>query len=86
VAHSFVESRDALIVAGRKIPGQCQHVEAAFHLAERSFGRFARAVKLSGAFDAGKAEAALTAGELRITLPRFDERRGRKIRVPIRTA
>ena len=76
-------SHGTLIVAGRKLPGPCGHREAAFHLAERSFGRFTRAVRLSGAFDAGRASASLNGGELRLTLPRIEERRGRDIRIPI---
>jgi HSP20 family molecular chaperone IbpA len=70
-------------VAGRKQPASCAHREAAFHLAERGFGRFVRAVRLSGAFDGGSARASLTAGELRIFLPRIDERRGRDIRIDV---
>jgi HSP20 family protein len=76
-------SRDTIVVAGRKLPGVCVHQEAAFHLAERSFGRFARAVRLTGAFDAGNASATLEGGELRIVLPRVDERRGREIHIRI---
>ena len=76
-------SQGTLIVAGRKLPASCKHREAAFHLAERGFGRFVRAVRLAGAFDGGEARAALTAGELRIFLPRIDERRGRDIRIDI---
>jgi HSP20 family protein len=75
-----------LYVAGRKSPGGCAHAQAAFHLAERSFGRFVRAIRLIGAFDAGRATATLTAGELRVTLPRIEERRGRDIRIPVKTA
>jgi HSP20 family protein len=80
----IVSARDVLMIAGQKMPAPCQHREAAFHLAERSFGRFARAVRLEGAFDAGRATASLHAGELRITMPRIDERRGREIRIPVR--
>jgi HSP20 family protein len=79
-------SQGTLYVAGRKSPGRCAHAQATFHLAERSFGRFLRAVRLSGAFDAGKATATLSAGELRVTLPRIEERRGRDIRIPLETA
>jgi HSP20 family protein len=79
----LVFSQGTLIVAGQKRPGPCAHREAAFHLAERGFGRFARAVRLSGAFDGGRALAALNNGELRIVLPRIDERRGRDITIPI---
>ena len=35
-----------------------------FHLAERSYGRFARAVRLAGAFDASRARAVASGGQL----------------------
>ena len=76
-------SRGTVVVAGHKRPPACDHGDAAFHLAERSFGRFARAVRLAGAFDAGRAHATLSAGELRIVLPRIAERRGRDIRIEV---
>jgi HSP20 family protein len=79
----LVFSQGTVIIVGRKRPVSCAHREAAFHLAERSFGRFARAVRLNGAFDAGRAAATLTGGELRIVLPRIEERRGRDIRIDI---
>ena len=76
-------ARGTVLIAGQKLAMACEHREAAFHLAERSFGRFARAVRLAGAFDAGRASATLVAGELRIVLPRIEERRGREIRIPL---
>ena len=76
-------SQGTLYVAGRKSPGTCAHAHATFHLAERSFGRFVRAIRLAGAFDAGNATATLSAGELRVKLPRIEERRGRDIRIAI---
>ena len=79
----LVFSQNVLIVAGEKLPPRDQP-DAAFHLAERGFGRFARAVRLEGAFDAGRAGAALVAGELRVRFPRIEERRGSEIRIPIR--
>lgn len=79
----LVFSQGTVIIVGRKRPATCAHGKAAFHLAERSFGRFARAVRLNGAFDAGRASATLTAGELRIILPRIEERRGQDIRIEI---
>jgi HSP20 family protein len=84
-AVQIVFARNVLLVAGHKAPPACDHHrDAAFHLAERGFGRFARAVRLDGAFDAGRAAATLAAGELRVSLPRVDDRRGREIRIPIR--
>jgi HSP20 family protein len=76
--------RNTLVVTGRKQPGACEHRGAAFHLAERTFGRFARGVRVAGAFDAGRADATLRAGELRITLPRIEERRRGQLRIPVR--
>jgi HSP20 family protein len=78
-----VFTQGTLVVAGRKLPPPCAHREAAFHLAERSFGRFARAIRLAGAVDAGRAAAVLAGGELTITLPRIEERRGRDIQIPV---
>ncbi len=80
----IVSARNVLMIAGQKMPAACEHREAAFHLAERAFGRFARALRLDGAFDAGRASASLTAGELRISMPRIDERRGKQIRIALR--
>jgi len=81
-----VVARETLVVMGRKSPSGCEHQhEAAFHVAERAFGRFARGVRLSGAFDVGRGTATLRDGELRVTLPRIEERRGRERRIPIRT-
>jgi HSP20 family protein len=75
---------DTLVVAGQKTPSACEHREAVFHLAERSFGRFLRAVRLVGAWDAGAADARLSGGELRVLLPRIEERRGRERRIAVR--
>jgi len=79
----IVFSRNVLLVAGQKVAAVCEHGDAAFHIAERSFGRFARAIKVDGAFDAGRATATLANGELRIFLARRTERRGAQIRIPI---
>ena len=70
-----------LLVGEKQAPG-CE-ARARFHVVERSFGRFARAVRLEGAFDGRRATARLAGGELRITLPRIAERRGAVIAVPV---
>ena len=82
---TIVFARQTLVIAGSKLPAGCVHDEAVFHLAERSFGRFARVLRIAGAVDAGRAQATFGAGELRVTLPRIDERRGGEIRIPVRT-
>lgn len=80
-----VAARGTVVIMGEKSPSRCEHREAAFHIAERGFGRFGRAVRLSGAFDLGRGTATLRDGELRVMLPRIDERRGRERRIPVRT-
>jgi HSP20 family protein len=79
----IVFSRNVLLIAGQKLATACAHGDAAFHIAERSFGRFARAISVEGAFDAGRATATLADGELRVVLPRLAERRGGQIRIPV---
>jgi HSP20 family protein len=74
--------RSTLLVVGAKV-AQAPEPNARFHLAERSYGRFARAVRLIGAFDAARARATATAGELRVVLPRLDERRGKVLQIPV---
>jgi len=73
-----------VIIAGEKAP-----VAAApghtYHLVEREFGRFARAVRVSGAFDVGDGHAELRNGELVVTLPKREERRGHSQRIAIGT-
>ena len=73
-----------LVVAGEKPwPYPTGRGDATFHLVERGFGRFARAVKLDAAVDAGRARAVLGGGELRVSIPKLDERRGKDILVPV---
>lgn len=83
-AISVVLAGGVLLIAGEKLPAMCEHADAGFHMAERAFGRFERAIRVEGAFDAGRAAATLSQGELRIVLPRIDERRGARIRIPVR--
>lgn len=78
---------NVVIVAGGKTPPMAdERARASFHLVERDFGRFARAVRLSGAFDAATATATLCGGELRVRVPRLNERRGHGVLVPVRRA
>ena len=71
-----------LLVAGDKVPDPTSPGPV-FHLIERAFGRFARAVRLSGAFNVQEARASLRDGELTIVLPKQHERRGRPHRISI---
>jgi len=82
----IVFARNVLLITGRKLPRGIEDRSVAFHVAERAFGRFARAITLDGAFDTAAATATLSAGELRLVLPRQPERRGALIRIPVRTS
>jgi HSP20 family protein len=72
-----------VLVVGEKERPEPVHGPASFHLVERDFGRFARAVRVHAAVDAARARARLKDGELRIVLPKLAERRGREILVSI---
>jgi HSP20 family protein len=71
-----------LLIAGEKAPPLSKG-EQTFHLVEREFGRFARAVRLTGAFEIAKGHATLANGELTIVLPKMADRRGRAHLIPI---
>jgi HSP20 family protein len=71
-----------LVVAGEKAPPRTTE-EQTFHLVEREFGRFARAVRLNGAFNIPGARAAVVEGELTIVLPKLIERRDQSHRIPV---
>jgi HSP20 family protein len=72
-----------VIVAGEKDRPEHGARGASFHLVERDFGRFARAVRVHVAIDAARASATLKDGELRVRLPKIEERRGKGILVPV---
>jgi HSP20 family protein len=72
---------DSVLIVGEKPPRRVRG-ESSFHLVERGYGRFARAVRTTRSCDMANARAVLVDGELRITLPKIAERRGRPI--PIR--
>ncbi|HEY1913104.1 MAG TPA: Hsp20/alpha crystallin family protein [Vicinamibacterales bacterium] len=73
---------DSVLIIGEK-PARRTRGESSFHLVERGYGRFARVVRLSLACDASKARATLVNGELRITIPKIAERRGKAISIPV---
>lgn len=74
-----------LLIVGEKAP-RAGTGERTVHLLEREFGRFARAVRLSGAFDLANAEATLRHGELTVRLPKREDRRGSPHRIAITQA
>lgn len=74
--------RDTLLVVGAKLAPTTES-RVRFHLAERSYGRFARAVRISSSVDARRARATTSNGELRVVLPHIEERRGAMHLIPI---
>jgi HSP20 family protein len=76
---------DTVLVVGAKVAPSTPP-DARFHVAERSSGRFARGIRLSGSFDAGRAKAFVEAGLLRVVLPRVENRRGQAIPIPVTSA
>ena len=73
-----------LLVAGEKAPMPASQQQT-YHLVEREFGRFARAVRVTGAFDVEHARATVENGELVVVLPKQVERRGRSHRIRVTT-
>src|SRR5689334_6199322 len=73
-----------LLIAGEKAPKPAGPQQT-FHLVEREFGRFARAVRLNGAFDVQHANARLRDGELTVTLPKLADRRNSPHRIEVTT-
>jgi HSP20 family protein len=72
-----------LIVGEKERPDLSRRGPASFHLVERDFGRFARAVRINVAIDGSQVRARLVNGELRVILPRIADRRGAGLMVPI---
>lgn len=72
----------AILIAGEKAPRRSRG-DCSFHLVERGYGRFARAVRLTSACDSGRARATLAQGELRVSLPKVEDRRGRSMPITI---
>lgn len=74
-----------LLVAGEKAPPTSTE-EQTYHLVEREFGRFARAVRVKGAFDIAAATAVVECGALTIVLPKLADRRGQSHHIRISAA
>ena len=71
-----------VLIAGDKAPRRGRG-DSSFHLVERGFGRFARTVRYTAACDTARAHAELAKGELRISLPKVADRRGRTIPITV---
>jgi HSP20 family protein len=73
---------DSVLVAGEKTARRTR-TESSFHLVERGYGRFARVVRLGRACDTARARATLVGGELRVSIPKMTDRRGRPVTIAV---
>ncbi|MDD2696219.1 MAG: Hsp20/alpha crystallin family protein, partial [Anaerolineales bacterium] len=71
---------DTLTLSGERAPDAAE-AGAQYHRSERGFGKFSRSLQLPYGVDANKVEATFKNGLLRITLPRKEEDKPRKVKV-----
>jgi HSP20 family protein len=71
---------DTLTVRGTRRPEELKEGEL-FHRRERGYGDFVRTIQMPYRVDSGKVEARYEKGILRITLPRSEEDKPRKIKL-----
>jgi len=74
-----VTHRNQVTLSGERAPETDEKVR--WHRRERGFGRFQRVLKLPAPVDAEKVEAKLEHGLLRVTLPKSEEAKPRRISV-----
>jgi HSP20 family protein len=79
----LIKSGVVLLVGEKERSEPALKAPASFHLVERDFGRFARAIRIHAAIDAANARARLRDGELRVIVAKMAERRGREILIPV---
>jgi HSP20 family protein len=78
-------SGDRLVIRSEK-KAMMEKKEREYYYAERSYGAFARTVALPCEVDADKAAAKYKNGVLRLTLPKTEQARVRRVQVKIRDA
>jgi HSP20 family protein len=78
----LITKSDTILIVGEKAPRRARK-ESSFHLVERGYGRFARVMRLTRACDTSKAVATLRDGELRISIPKIADRRGKTIQISV---
>jgi HSP20 family protein len=73
---------DTVLIVGEKSARPLRPASL-FHLVERDFGRFARAIRIGRPCNPPGARARFSRGELRISVPKVTERRGHIVAIPI---
>jgi len=76
--------KSELLVAGERRGRRPGRLPGSYLCMERPQGRFARRLPLDTPVDARRAEATLSRGLLTVRLPLLEDRRGRRVEVPVR--
>jgi HSP20 family protein len=71
---------DTLTLNGERMPDEMNETSR-YHRQERGYGKFTRSLQLPYTVNVGKVEATFTNGVLKVTLPRAEEDKPRKIAV-----
>ena len=74
----FVSDNNQVTIQGERKP---EEIQGTWHRRERGFGKFSRVVELPYDVDADKVEARFEHGVLRLTLPKAEHVKPRRIRV-----
>ncbi len=77
----FVEG-DTVEVVGEKKRDSCG-ADVSFLCLERTFGKFRRTFEVTGCMNMGMVKAVLADGMLVLSIPKCEERRGRRKRIPV---
>lgn len=75
-----------IIVRGEKKKRESDRLVAEHHCLERTFGAFERVIALNYPINTHKAEAVLSAGVLKVTFPKVENRRGGAVPIPVKEA
>jgi HSP20 family protein len=80
----LIAKGDHVLIVGEKAARRARG-ESTVHLVERDYGRFARGVRLARPCDTASARATLREGELRVSVPKVADHRGRAIPIAIQS-
>jgi HSP20 family protein len=73
---------DLLTIRGEK-KQEKEEKEEDYHVVERSYGAFSRSVRLPAEVESGKIEASYKNGILRITLPKSEKVKAKKVKIKV---
>ncbi len=73
---------DVLTIKGEK-KQEKEEKEEDYHVVERSYGSFSRSIRLPAEVESGKVEASYKHGILRITLPKSEKVKAKKVKIKV---